>query len=116
MNKKFISKIPELYLIAATIYYWILTSNLFNPIAIVLLAIFTYQLISKKATLGIVISSIFILLNLFMVLALISELSEFTNTNDDNYIQLLLFGSLFLGINLIMASIMLIKHLKTKIT
>ena len=115
INKKLLSISTEIYLIVATIYYWTLTANLFNPIAIVLLAIFVYQLISKKATLGIVISTIFILLNLFMVLALISELSEFTDTTHENYTKLLVVGSLFLGINLIMAFAMLVKNLKLKV-
>ena len=113
-HKKFLSISSELYLIGATLYYWFLTSNILNPIAITLLAILTYQLIFKKITLGIIISSIFILLNLYMVLALISELSEFTTATND-YRKLLLFGSLFLGINLIMGFIMLKKNLKLKI-
>jgi hypothetical protein len=50
-----------------------------------------------------------------MVLALISELSEFTDTTHENYTKLLVVGSLFLGINLIMAFAMLVKNLKLKV-
>ena len=106
--------IPELFLIASVIYYWILTSNLFNPIAIGLLAVFIYQIISRKSTLGLIIAAVFILMNLFMVLALISELSEFEVINQ-NWKILVIFGSLYLGLNLVLASLMFFKYLKLKI-
>jgi VIT1/CCC1 family predicted Fe2+/Mn2+ transporter len=104
----------EFFLIASVIYYWVLTSNLLNPFAIGLLAILIYQVISKKSTLGLIISSIVICLTLFMVLALISELSEFEVVNQ-NYKNLILFGSLYLGFTLIMAGLMFYKYLKLKI-
>jgi len=104
---------PEIYLIFATIYYWILTPNLFNPIAVVLLAILTYQIIYKNSTIGLVISSLFLVLNLYLVLALISELHEFTEVND-GFIKLILIGSIFLGLNIIVSIIMLIKYINIK--
>lgn len=102
---------PELYLIAATLYYWFLTSTLFNPVAIILLAILAYQVFYKKLTTGLIISTLFILLNLYMVLALLSELSEFSTPNE-SYQQLLIFGSLFLGLNLIAGTFMFGKYIK----
>ena len=108
------SFIPELFLIASLCYYWILTSNLFNPFAIGLLAILVYQIISKKATLGLVISAMVICFVLFMILALISELSEF-DAATENFNKLLIFGSLYLGLTLIMAGLMFFKYLKLKI-
>jgi len=104
---------PEIYLTFATIYYWILTPNLFNPIAVVLLAILTYQIIYKNSTIGLVISSLFLVLNLYLVLALISELHEFTEVND-GFIKLILIGSIFLGLNIIVSIIMLIKYINIK--
>ncbi|WP_439153427.1 hypothetical protein, partial [Winogradskyella sp.] len=74
-----------------------------------------YQVISKKAITGMLISSVFILLNLFMILALISELSEFV-TKTDNYNNLLIIGSLYIGVNLIIGTFMFVKYLKLKIT
>ena len=106
--------IPELFLIASVLYYWTLTSNLFNPYAIGLLAILIYQLISKKSTLGIIISGIVIGLTLFMMMALLSELSEFDSATE-NFNTLLIFGSLYLGLTLIMAGLMLYKYLKLKV-
>ena len=108
------SHIPELFLIASVIYYWVLTTNLLNPYAIGLLAILIYQIISKKSTLGIIISGIVICLTFFMVLALISELSEF-DAATENFNNLLIFGSLYLGLTLIMAGLMFFKYLKLKI-
>lgn len=106
---------PEIYLLGATLYYWFLTSNVFNPIAIILLLILTYQLVYKKLTTGVIIAFVFIVLNLYMVLALISELSEFSEPTS-NYNQLLIFGTLFLGINLIAGAFMLWKFIKRGLT
>lgn len=114
MLKHIKSLIPELFLIASVMYYWVLTSNLLNPFAIGLLAILIYQVINKKATLGLIISSIAALLTLFMVLALISELSEFEVVNQ-NYKNLIIFGTLYLGLTLLMAGLMFFKYLKLKI-
>jgi len=106
---------PELYLIGATVYYWILTSNLFNPIAIALLVILVLQLIYKKGTTGLIIASLFIALNLYMVLALISELAEFSEPNQ-NATKLLIFGTLFLGLNIFAGVFMFRKYLIRKMS
>lgn len=105
--------IPELFLVTSVIYYWILTANLFNPFAIGLLAILVYQIVKKKAAIGLMISITFIALTLFLVLALLSELSEFNEVNQ-NYKNLLIFGTLYLGANLIIGGTMLVKYLKLK--
>jgi len=105
---------PELYLIAATLYYWSLTAHLLNPVAITLLCIIVFQLVFKKTISGLFISGLFIALNLYLVLALISELSEFTLKNKDYY-NLLIIGSLFLGINIIAGSFMFWKYIKKEI-
>ena len=105
--------IPELFLMASVLYYWVLTPNLLNPIAMGLLALLIYQIIKKNAILGLVISAVVMLLTLFMVLALVSELSEFEVANQ-NYNNLIIFGSLYLGLNLILAGFMFYKYLKLK--
>jgi hypothetical protein len=108
------SFIPELFLITSVIYYWTLTSNLLNPFSIGLLAILGYQIISKKATLGLIISAVVVLITLFLVLALISELAEFEVANQ-NYNNLFIFGSFYLGLNLVLAGFMFFKYLKFEI-
>jgi hypothetical protein len=114
MRLKEVFKItPELYLLAASVYYWTLTSNAINPIALVLIAFLLYQLISKNTTTGLLISVVFIALNLFLVLALLSELSEFT-APDQGWKQLLIMGTLFIGLNLLMGCSMFWKYIKLK--
>ncbi|MCT4629945.1 hypothetical protein [Winogradskyella sp.] len=104
------SLLPELLILGSILYYWI-ASSLLNPIAIVLFIIIGYQIIKQKSGLGIIISLIFIILNLYMVLALFSELSEFKSANHDFKIMLLV-GGLYLGLNLFLGFSMLIKYLK----
>jgi hypothetical protein len=106
--------IPELFLIISIIYYWTLTANILNPVAIALLTVMIYQITSKKAISGMIISAIFIFLNLYMVLALISELSEF-ETVTDNYNNLLIVGTIYIGLNLVMGTFMFLKYIKLKI-
>lgn len=101
---------PELYLIAAILYYWTLTANLFNPIAIGLLLVFGYQCIAQKALLGIILSSIFICLNLYLILALISELSEFPEA-DTAFYKMLGIGGLFIGLNILAGGFMMKKYI-----
>lgn len=103
---------PEIYLIIATLYYWSLTANVFNIFAIVLLSILMFQVITKKEISGIIIASIFVLINLYMVMALISELSEFEILTSGFY-QLLVVGSLFLLLNLTAGAFMFWKYFKT---
>ena len=114
IQKQHIFLIPEIYLIGATLYYWFLTANVLNPVAIVLLLVLVYQIITKNSISGLIISALFILLNVYMVLALISELSEFQQTNNQ-YWQLLTIGSLFLGINILVSGVMFIKYIRTQI-
>ncbi|WP_299129216.1 hypothetical protein [uncultured Winogradskyella sp.] len=102
--------LPELFILASLLYYWMASSWL-NPIAITLIVIISFQILKQKIVSGIIIGFIFILLNLYMVLALISELSEFKSVTDSFKIMLLV-GSFYLGINIISGSFMLIKYIK----
>ena len=108
--KSLLKVLPELYLILAVIYYWILTSSVLNPVALVLLLVWAYQIYTKKQILGIIIASIFIFSNGYMVLALLSELSEFSEFNNQAQ-QLTIVGFLYLGFNIIVGSIMLIQYI-----
>lgn len=103
--------IPELYLIASVIFYWVSTANLVNPIALFLLAVLAMLFIWKNEILGIVISFLFLGLSLFMVLALISELSEFATFNQ-NAKAMLFVGVTWLGLNILLSIIMMIKWAK----
>ena len=102
--------IPELFMLASAIYYWLATS-LFNPIALCLILVVGFQIYKQNTGLGFFMAFVFIGLNLFMVLALISELSEFQTTNR-SYVIRLTVGSLYLLANLITGTFMLIKYIK----
>ncbi|WP_431158510.1 hypothetical protein [Winogradskyella poriferorum] len=105
---------PEIYLVLATLYYWFLTANLLNPFAIFFLVLLAYQIYTEKFITGVIIASLLILINLYLVLALFSELAEFPEPNS-NYNYLLIFGSLFIGLNLVAGIFMFFKYIKTKI-
>ena len=102
--------LPELFILGSILYYWIASSWL-NPLAISLLFIIGFQIIKQKIISGIILATIFILMNLYMVLALFSELSEFQSATDD-FITMLLVGGIYISLNVFMGFIMLIKYLK----
>lgn len=103
--------LPELYLILAVLYYWTLTSSMINPIAIVLIALLFYQLINRKKILGLILAILLVLLNAYMILALISELSEFQEFNHKAQ-KLTIVGFLYFGFNIIFGTSMFLKYIK----
>ena len=105
--------IPELYLILAVLYYWTLTAMHVNWIAISLLLVLLILLLTKSQPLGLLIGSILIVINLFLVLAMFSELSEFEVFNKQAW-QLLGVGTLFLGVNIFVSVLLLLKYSKSK--
>jgi hypothetical protein len=109
--KKLMKFIPELYLIIASIIYWELAGHEINYIAITLIFILIVQLIVKNRFSGLFIGTVMILINLYMFLALISELREFPTFNENAY-KLLIYGFLYIGTNLFMAALMIIKYRK----
>lgn len=109
--KALLKWIPEIYLMASIIYYWIDT-GLFNPFAIAFFLSLSLLLYFKSKVMGIVVSSLFILINMYMVLALLSEFNEFP-TFDHSAKNLLFFGLIYIGLNLTMGIIMFIKYVKS---
>ena len=107
--KPLLSTMPEIYLLLAVGYYWTLTPSLLNPVAIGLIALLLIQLLIKKHLTGIVLASVFICINLFLLLALYSEFSEFP-AGDSEGMSLLTWGVAYLGLNLVMSGMMLVKH------
>lgn len=87
------------FIVLSIAYYW-LETTLFNPIAIGLAVVFGLHFFIARNTAKMIFPSIFICLNLFMFLALFSELSEFTEFNKDAAIMLIV-GSLYLGLNIL---------------
>ena len=100
--------IAECYLILSVLYYWFMTGTILNLSAIALLGILTGLIIWKNKALGVAIAIVFMFLNLYMILAMISELNEFETFNRRAQ-ELLIFGSLYFGTNIAVSIKLLIK-------
>jgi hypothetical protein len=105
------SYLSEIYLFVAIIYFWSLAALIVNWFAIALLIILGVLIVTKSKILGMTIGIFLILINLYLLLALVSELSEFEVFNADAK-KLLGFGLLFLGLNLFFSMRMLLKYAK----
>ncbi len=102
----FLSNLVEYLLIIAVLFYWHGTSNLLNPIAIGLLVVLIFQIILKNNVIGVLIPCVLILLSMYMILALLSEVNEFESFNSDA--QRLLFIGLDYFLGTIMVSFLMI--------
>lgn len=109
-TKKVIRYIPEVYLLLSVIYYWSLTASALNLYAITLIVLLLFQIITRNKITGIIISSIFILLNFYFILALVSELNEFPEFNSDAK-KLAYFGFSYLVLNITIGTLMLVMYL-----
>ncbi len=91
-----------------------MTTNWFAMALLVILGILVF---TKNQILGIIIGSFLILINLYMYLALASELLKFETFNDKAK-NLLIYGVTFLTLNLIFSVLLLYKYaiLSTKKT
>lgn len=100
--------LPETYLILSVFYYWSLTASAVNPIAISLLLILALLIWSKSRILGTTIGIVILVINLFLLLALASELREFI-TADKDYFIMLFAGLFYMGLNIAVAFLLIIK-------
>jgi hypothetical protein len=107
--KPYLKFIPECYFILSAVYYWIMTSSLFNPFALILLVALAVLMFFKNKGLGVLLSILFILINLYMFLALLSEYRKFHEPSQAAH-DLIVYGSIYLGLNLLMSMVMLIKY------
>ncbi|MBR8537887.1 hypothetical protein KDU71_20110 [Carboxylicivirga sediminis] len=103
-------KLPEFYILAVVLLAGYTPPFHFNIIAIVLAALIIMQIVLKKHIIGVLLSSLFILVNLFMLGALISELSEFSQFNSDA-LQMLWGGLAIWCLNMFAAGLILYKYL-----
>ena len=107
--KPYLKFIPETYFALSVLYYWAMTGRLFNPFALALLAAIAILLIFKNKALGLLLSILSILINLFLFAALMSEYREFHEPTPASR-DLIVYGSLYLGLNLLMSLVMLVKY------
>jgi hypothetical protein len=108
--KKITKILPEMFLLVGVILYWISASITINPIAIILLLLIGLSLYLKNKVLNIITSGLFVLLSLWMILALFSEFREF-DTGDVEGIKMLVFGFLIFIPTLISAVFLGIKKI-----
>jgi len=102
-------KSPEYYLIILAILAGYTPPFSINPVAIGVIAIVILQIVFKNKISGLIISGLFLLVNLFMTGALFSEFNEFPTFNAAA--KKLLFGGLsILGFNLFMSILMILKY------
>lgn len=107
--KRILLKFPEYYLIVLTFLAGYKPPFFINPIAIGLIVILILQIIYKNKITGIVIAGFFAVINVYMLLALISEFSEFPTLNADA-LQLLLGGLLLIVLNLFVSAVMIFSY------
>lgn len=107
-----ISKLPELLLLVVVLFYWISTSNLFNPLAIGLFTSLLLQYIFQNRIVGILLASILIFLSLYLILALLSELKEFQTFNWEAQ-KLLFVGLSFILFTISASSLSIYKYINT---
>ena len=99
---------PEIILLISTIVYWTLTTVL-NPVAMVLVLLLIVQLYYNNNVAGFFIALLFIVLNLYMVLAMVSDLVDYETLSQRT--NLLIFGTTYLGINLLASAMMIKKYI-----
>ena len=107
MHKLTKTRLPEFYLLSSVLIYWASTTFL-NPFAIGLFLIIASLIGFRNRVLGIAVGAVFLLLNCYMVLALLSEFYEFEKLNWQA-MQLILVGGLYLGLNIFMGILLLLK-------
>ncbi len=104
-----VKNFPEYLLMLSVLFYWVSSAVIVNPIAIALVLCLILQLLFQNKVVGISIGAIFICSSLFMLLALMSEFSEFPVFNAEAQ-KLLFVGLTYFISTIIIAGIMIYKY------
>lgn len=107
--KSILFKIPEYYLILIAILAGYTPPIYVNPVFIGIVAILILQLIFKNRIAGLLLGSLFFLINLFFLGAVLSEFNEFTTVNLSTK-QLLFVGIVIWMVNAAVSLIMVYKY------
>ena len=107
---KFINQNPEILFILSVIFYWVSTSHLLNPVAISLFIIGLVMMLKRFKTLAVVVGVIYLIINAYMILALVSEFREFPEINSDALVMLGVGGAfivinIYIGLRLIINNV-----------
>ena len=107
--KNLLLNFPEVLLIAVTIFYWISSGTIVNPIAFGLIAVLIVQFFVRNDFLGVAIPILFVLASIFLLMALFSEFSELTVKNAESS-RLLLVGVSYVLIVVTASGLMIRKY------
>jgi hypothetical protein len=107
--RKIVLNLPEYLLIAAVIFYWLSAGLVINYIAISLLTAIILQLIFKNKIIGIIIPTLLLMVCMYMILALLSEVGEFPSFNSDAKTMLFVGLAYFLT-TILLSLIMIYKY------
>ncbi|MCB0382529.1 MAG: hypothetical protein KDD05_04305 [Psychroserpens sp.] len=107
--KAFFLSLPEYLLIAAVLFYWMSAGVVINFIAIGLIIAVVLQIIFKNKVIGILVPVVFIMISLYMILALLSEVGEFPSFNAEAKTMLFVGLSYFIT-TIFFSSVMIYKY------
>jgi uncharacterized membrane protein len=102
---------PEYYLMALVLIAGYSTPFYFNPVSIGIAVLLMLQIVFKNKLSGLLIASIYLLINLYLLGALISEFLEFP-LFDHSAKQLLFVGLSIWCLNIFTAAVMMYKYIK----
>ena len=107
--KQLLIGFPEYYLLILTIMAGYKFPFTFEPIVLGFTIIPLFQIITKHKISGLIIAFLFLLLNFYLLGALLSELHEFSAFNSKAK-QLLIGGLTFWFLNIFISSLMIYKY------
>ncbi|MFT4534936.1 MAG: hypothetical protein ACJA1A_002152 [Saprospiraceae bacterium] len=96
---KSIDQNPEILFILSVLFYWVSTSILLNPVAISLFILGLVMMLKRFKSLAVAVGVMYLIINAYMILALMSEFTEFPAINWDALVMLGVGGA-FIAVNI----------------
>ena len=108
-GKQIATSLPEYYLSVLVLLAGYTPPLSVNPVALMVVFILVLQIILRNDICGVIIAGLLLLINLYMLMALLSEFSEFAIFNSAA-MQLLLGGVSLFFLNLVASVLMLWRY------
>lgn len=106
---KLLAVLPESYIIVLVLLAGFSPPFSIHPLLLIFVALLVLQLIFRNVITGFMLAGLFVTGNLYMFLAMLSELSEFPAFNW-SAARLLIAGSLIILVNLFIAGLMFFNY------
>lgn len=106
-------KFSDVLMLPIILFYWVNTSEIWNPVAIGLLILALLQIVIRNRILGIILASLFSFSSLFLFFALISEINHFSSFDKNAAIIITIMGIYLLSISTC-SGLMYYKYLNQK--